>query len=78
MNMIVSKMTLAAALTGVLALSACEPGPIGGNPNDPNAKTRNGALIGAGAGAVRGPAGFRAGDSRRASAGGRRVGGAGA
>ncbi len=47
-----SKMTIAAALTSVLALSACEPGPIGGNPNDPNAKTRNGALIGAGTGAV--------------------------
>ena len=64
MNMIVSKMTLAAALTGVLALSACEPGPIGGNPNDPNAKTRNGALIGAGAGAVIGA--LSKGDGNRA------------
>jgi outer membrane protein OmpA-like peptidoglycan-associated protein len=62
--MIVSKMTLAAALTGVLALSACEPGPIGGNPNDPNAKTRNGALIGAGAGAVIGA--LSKGDGNRA------------
>ncbi|MCX8225259.1 MAG: OmpA family protein [Sulfitobacter sp.] len=59
-----SKTTIAVALTSVLALSACEPGPIGGNPNDPNAKTRSGALIGAGAGAVIGA--LSKGDGNRA------------
>jgi outer membrane protein OmpA-like peptidoglycan-associated protein len=63
-DMTLSKMTIAAAMTGVLALAACEPGPIGGNPNDPNAKTRNGALIGAGTGAVIGA--LSKGDGNRA------------
>lgn len=63
-NMTFSKSITAIALTSVLALSACEPGPIGGNPNDPNAKTRNGALIGAGAGAVIGA--LSKGDGNRA------------
>lgn len=62
--MTISKMTIAAAMTGILALSACEPGPIGGNPNDPNANTRSGALIGAGAGAVIGA--LSKGDGNRA------------
>ncbi len=62
--MIFSKTTIAVALTSVLALSACEPGPIGGNPNDPNANTRNSALIGAGAGAVIGA--LSKGDGNRA------------
>ena len=62
--MITTKLTLSAALAGALALAACtETGPIGGNPNDPNAKTRNGALIGAGAGAVLGA--LTAGDGDR-------------
>lgn len=63
-DMTFSKMTIAAGLTGILALSACEQGPIGGNPNDPNAKTRNGALIGAGTGAVIGA--LSKGDGNRA------------
>ena len=59
-----SKTSIAVALTSVLALAACEPGPIGGNPNDPNANTRNGALIGAGTGAVIGA--LSKGDGNRA------------
>lgn len=63
-HMTFSKMTIAAGLTSILALSACEPGPIGGNPNDPNANTRQGALIGAGTGAVIGA--LSKGDGNRA------------
>ncbi|MFD2738273.1 OmpA family protein [Sulfitobacter aestuarii] len=65
--MISSKMTLAAALTGVLALGACtDPAEYGGggNTNDPNQKTKSGALIGAGAGAVIGA--LSKGDGNRA------------
>ena len=62
--MTLSKTSIAVALTSVLALAACEPGPIGGNPNDPNANTRNGALIGAGTGAVIGA--LSKGDGNRA------------
>ncbi|MBM1633234.1 OmpA family protein [Sulfitobacter mediterraneus] len=53
--MISSKLTLASVLAGALALSACtDPGRIGAQPGDPNQKTKNGALIGAGAGALLG------------------------
>lgn len=53
--MISTKMTLAAALAGAMTLGACtDPGRIGAGPNDPNQKTKNGALIGAGAGALLG------------------------
>ena len=51
--MISTKMTLAAALAGVMTLGACtDPGQIGAGPNDPNQKTKNGALIGAASGAL--------------------------
>ena len=50
-----SKMTLALALAGTLALGACtDPGQLGVGPNDPQQKTKNGALIGAASGAVLG------------------------
>ncbi|MEM8537760.1 MAG: OmpA family protein, partial [Pseudomonadota bacterium] len=51
--MISSKMTLATALAGTLALTACtDPAQLGADPNDPNRRTKNGALIGAGTGAL--------------------------
>ena len=47
-----TKMT-AMALASVFALGACtDPGRIGAQPGDPNQRTKNGALIGAGAGAL--------------------------
>jgi outer membrane protein OmpA-like peptidoglycan-associated protein len=49
-DMISSKMTLAAALAGAMTLGACTQ-PING---DPNQRTKNGALIGAGVGALAG------------------------
>lgn len=53
--MTVSKITLAAMLAGAMTLGACtDPGRFGASPNDPNQKTKNGALIGAGAGALLG------------------------
>lgn len=65
--MISSRLTLVAALAGAIALGACtQPG--GGNilaqPGDPNQKTKNGALIGAGAGALLGA--LSKGDGNRA------------
>ena len=54
-DMISSKISLAALIAGALTLSACtEPGQLGAGPNDPNQKTKNGALIGAASGAVLG------------------------
>jgi outer membrane protein OmpA-like peptidoglycan-associated protein len=51
--MISSKLSLAALVAGALTLSACtDPGMIVAQPGDPNQKTKNGALIGAGAGAL--------------------------
>ncbi|SFD89081.1 Outer membrane protein OmpA [Sulfitobacter brevis] len=65
--MITTKMTLATVLAGTLALGACTTtGPIGAGPSDPNQKTKNGALIGAGAGAVIGA--LSAGDGNRGDA----------
>lgn len=53
--MISSKLTLAVLTAGALTLSACtEPGQLVAQPGDPNQKTKNGALIGAGAGALLG------------------------
>lgn len=46
-----TKFPLTAALCGALALSACTTGNFN-DPNDPNRQAKNGALIGAGAGAV--------------------------
>ena len=52
--MISSKLTLAAAVAGAMALGACTApqGNILAQPGDPNQKTKNAALIGAGAGAL--------------------------
>jgi len=47
--MIMSKMSFAVALSGVLALTACETVT---DPNNPNRNTQAGALIGAGLGAA--------------------------
>ena len=54
--MISSKLTLAAAVAGAMALGACTApqGNILAQPGDPNQKTKNAALIGAGAGALLG------------------------
>jgi len=50
-----SKISLALAVAGTLALSACtDPGQLGAGPNDPQQKTKNGALIGAASGALLG------------------------
>lgn len=50
-----TKLSLAAALAGAMALGACtDPSQLGASPDDPNQKTKNGALIGAGAGALLG------------------------
>ncbi|MBM1690536.1 OmpA family protein [Sulfitobacter geojensis] len=51
--MISSKLSLAAAVAGSLALGACtQPAGIMAQPGDPNQKTKNGALIGAASGAL--------------------------
>ena len=51
------KSSVAAALAGTLALSACtDPAMMGAGPNDPNRNTKNGALIGAASGALIGAA----------------------
>ncbi|NNE51488.1 MAG: OmpA family protein [Sulfitobacter sp.] len=49
-----TKVTLAAALAGIMTLGACtQPGGgILAQPGDPNQRTKNGALIGAASGAV--------------------------
>ena len=53
--MISSKFSLALVTVGALSLSACtDPGQLVAQPGDPNQKTKNGALIGAGAGALLG------------------------
>lgn len=53
--MISSKLTGAVLLAGVVTLSACtDPGRLVAQPGDPNQKTKNGALLGATAGALLG------------------------
>lgn len=53
--MISTKFACVTLLAGAMTLGACtDPGQIGAGPNDPNQKTKNGALIGAGAGALLG------------------------
>lgn len=66
--MISSKFTLAAAVAGAMALGACTTpgGNILAQPGDPNQKTKNGALIGAGAGALLGA--LSKGDGNRGDA----------
>ena len=66
-DMISSKMTLAATLAGAMTLGACtDTGKFGANPNDPNMRTKNGALIGAGVGALAGA--LSKGDGNRGEA----------
>lgn len=49
------KKPFALALVSTLALTACtDPAMLGGNPDDPNRNTKQGALTGAGVGAVLG------------------------
>lgn len=61
--MISSKLSLSAVLAGTMILGACtDPGRIGAGPDDPNQKTKNGALIGAATGAVLGR--LTAGDNK--------------
>ncbi len=65
--MTIVKLPLAAVLAGVMALSACnETGQIGAQPGDPNQKTKNAAMIGAGAGALLGA--LSKGDGNRGDA----------
>lgn len=72
-----SKLSLIAALSGALALSACTEAGFS-NPDDPNRQAKQGAAIGAGIGAL---AGILAGDDakerRRGAVIGAVVGGAG-
>ncbi len=68
-TMISTKFTLASVLVGAMALGACTDtgfgnGNILAQQGDPNQKTKNGALIGAGAGAVIGA--LSKGDGNRA------------
>jgi outer membrane protein OmpA-like peptidoglycan-associated protein len=76
-EMISSKLTLAGLLAGALALGACtQTGQIGAGPNDPNQKTKNGALIGAGTGALLGALTASDGDRGDAALKGAVLGGA--
>lgn len=53
--MMTSKISLAALVAGAMALGACtDPGTLGGSADNPNQKRNQGALIGAGAGALLG------------------------
>lgn len=77
--MMFTKIPLALAATAVLGLAACEAPPVGGDPNDPNRNLRQGALVGAGLGAVLGAAtGDRDERLRRAAIGAAVGGGVGA
>jgi outer membrane protein OmpA-like peptidoglycan-associated protein len=68
-----SKMSLAVAMTGVLALTACDQL---NDPNNPNRNTQTGAAIGAGLGALVGiAAGDNAEERRRGAVVGALVGG---
>ncbi len=72
-----SKMTLAVALAGTLALGACtDPGQLVAQPGDPNQKTKNGALIGAASGALLGVLTSNDGDRAEGALKGAVVGGA--
>lgn len=70
--MTLSKMTLATALSGVIALSACQMT----DPNNPNRNTQTGAAVGAGVGALIGIArGDTAEERRRGAVVGALIGG---
>jgi outer membrane protein OmpA-like peptidoglycan-associated protein len=71
--MILSKMSLAVALSGVMVLTACETM---NDPNNPNRNTQQGAAIGAGVGALIGlAAGDNATERRQGAIVGALVGG---
>lgn len=71
------KTPLVVAFSGMIALTACtDPGLLGGNPNDPNAKTKQGAALGAGVGAALGALTGRDGDRTEAAVKGAILGGA--
>lgn len=75
--MTISKTPIALAFTGLIALSACtDPAALGGNPNDPNAKTKQGVALGAGIGAALGILTGRDGDRVEAGVKGAIIGGA--
>ncbi len=75
--MIVAKPILALAVTSILALAACtDPALLGGNPDDPNRKTKSGAVLGAGIGAALGVLTGRDGDRTEAAVKGAILGGA--
>ena len=72
-----TKTSLALALAGTLALGACtDPGQLGAGPNDPQQKTKNGALIGAASGALVGALASDGNDRVRGTLAGAAVGGA--
>jgi outer membrane protein OmpA-like peptidoglycan-associated protein len=71
------KTPMVAALCGFFALTACtDPGTLGVDPNDPNAKTKQGAALGAGIGAALGALTGRDGDRTEAAVKGAILGGA--
>lgn len=75
--MFLNKSTLAVALGGMLALSACDdPGQLGMDPNDPNSRTKASAAVGAAVGAIAGAVTGRDGDRAEAAIKGALVGGA--
>lgn len=66
--MVFGKTPLVAALVSTFALTACtDPATLGTNPNDPNANTKQGAVIGAGLGAAIGALTGRDGDRTEAA-----------
>lgn len=75
--MTLTKTYLAFALAGTFALGACtDPGQLGVGSNDPNQKTKNGALIGAASGALVGALTSDGDDRVRGALTGAAVGGA--
>ena len=76
-TMKLTRFSIAAALAGTMVLGACAPGQgIVAGPNDPNQRTKNGALIGAGAGALIGALSESDGDRAEGALKGAVIGGA--
>jgi len=75
--MFFGKTPIIVALSGAIMLSACtDPGQLGLDPNDPNAKAKQGAALGAGIGAALGAITGRDGDRGEAAIKGAILGGA--